>query len=261
MTLDYALAVVSGVCLFTTSFLALLVTTRPPSKNWRIYYEAAFGFIGVVGVGAVIWGGIRTAINGDKVEYYVDRIDTAASRTIPKKIDTQSSKIGTLDSEVLAQGGDIHTLQKENTTLAVQNGKLLAQNADLKGLMSQIATAAHLDAAPSGSAQELADQIIIRLSQVGTRVSALEKREPNSLYQGAHAIGTVANMSYTKGQQSISFGVVSTNLPLDFRKEILFQGAILKCAEVPYQGFMRTGAFTQYTYSTVICNIVGVAPQ
>jgi len=257
MLIDYVLSSLSGICLFATSFLALLVTTRPPSENRRIFYEVAFGLIGTVGVGAIILGGIRTAATSNKLEYHVGRIDTAASRTIPGKIDTQTDRIGTLNAQVSTQGEQLRAVQDENGVLAAQNGKLLAQNALLQGIMKQIATAAHLDAAPEGSAQQLADAIIERLSSVNRRVSALEQRSPDSLYRGAQAVAKVAQISYAPGGNTLSFGVVTASEELNFDRPFLFQWAVLKCSDTKANGGVAFGAVRQISYPNVACVIVG----
>jgi hypothetical protein len=257
MLLDYVLTVVSGACLFANSFLALIVTTRPPSERRRVYYEVAFGVLGTIGVVAVIWGGIRTAVTNNHVEAGVKHTETAVTTTIPKKIDTQGDAIATLKSQIGTQSGQLGALQYENGTLATQNGKLIAQNNLLDGEIKKIAAAAHLDAAPEGSAQQLADAIIEKLSSVGQRVSALEARDPNTLYMGVKEVGRVANIKPIGS--TVSF-TLTANAQVDFSKPFYLQWAEISCPPAQAGSSMSSGAFVAITYPVVSCTIVGRAP-
>lgn len=76
MFLDDALVAVSGIAVFAQALLGLLVTTRPPSEDRRIWYECAFGLIGTIGLVAIVWGGFRTVQSSSHVEQSLGRIET-----------------------------------------------------------------------------------------------------------------------------------------------------------------------------------------
>jgi hypothetical protein len=73
--LDYVLIVIAGMAMFAQAVLGLLVTTRPPSERRRIWYEIAFIAIGFAGVGAVVWGGVRTDETSNYLRYGVTHIE------------------------------------------------------------------------------------------------------------------------------------------------------------------------------------------
>jgi hypothetical protein len=75
--LDYILIVISGLTVFAQAMLGLLVTTRPPSEKRRIYYEVAFGVLGIIGCAAIIWGGIRANQSSNALNINIVGIKTS----------------------------------------------------------------------------------------------------------------------------------------------------------------------------------------
>jgi hypothetical protein len=176
-------------------------------------------------------------------------------------MNAQSDLITTLKSQADAQSDQLSSLQTENGNLALQNGKLIAQNKLLAGEMNRIATAAHLDAAPTGSAQQLADAIIEKLSGVSTRVSALEQRNPNGLYDGVKAIATVGSSSdVNPADNSVLLNSITAVEQLDFGKTFYLQWAAIRCSPTNYNAAVSFGAERHFEYSNVHCKIIGRAP-
>lgn len=83
--LDYTLITVAGVAVFAQALLGLLVTTRPPSEQRRIWYEISFGVLGAVGLVAVIWGGIRTAETQTRIDTNMQAIQSG-QQALPNKV-------------------------------------------------------------------------------------------------------------------------------------------------------------------------------
>lgn len=88
--LDYILIVVAGIAMFAQAMMGLLVTTRPPSIQKRIWYEIGFSVVGFLGVSAVVWGGVRTAETSNYIQYgvtHIEQMDIASSTIIKQQSD------------------------------------------------------------------------------------------------------------------------------------------------------------------------------
>jgi hypothetical protein len=259
MLIDYLLVIASSLSLGIQAWMGVRLTTSPLTDPKRLKrYELAFAVVGIIGFSAVVWGGYRNVRSAAHVETGVQRIETTVTKTGPK-IDTQSRQIQTLQGQVTTQGEQLTALQTENGTLATQNGQLLAKNALMYGELQKIAKAAHLDAAPEGSAQQLADAIIERLSSVGQRVSALEHRDEATLYQGVRAVGKVTGIT-SDNKTMITFGNITSDRPLAFANTFYFQWAALQCAPVESWGTAAIMGSATIGYRNVSCKIIGKAP-
>jgi hypothetical protein len=58
---DFILLLVAAACQLALGLLGFLVTVRSSKKTQRGRYEVAFVVIGIIGLGAIIWGGARSA--------------------------------------------------------------------------------------------------------------------------------------------------------------------------------------------------------
>ena len=190
MVLDYTLVIVSGLAVFAQAMLGLLVTTRPPSEQRRIRYEAAFAVIGIIGLAAIICGGIRTLQSSSHIEKSIGHIEQSG--------DTQRTSLVSLQSKIDAQSTQLTTLQQENGSLATQNGQLLSQNAQLDSDLKKIAGAANLKAVPAQSPEVTTSQVIQYLASIDQRLHKVEypPRDPNMLYDGPVAAAQVAIARY-----------------------------------------------------------------
>jgi hypothetical protein len=126
---DYALVAIAGLAVFGQSLLGLLVTTRPPAEERRKFYEIGFAAVGLVGLVAVIIGGIRTVQTSSHIETGITTIGVESAST--------RAKLAQQTSEIDGQ-------RKAIDKLADENGQLLGQKAELDGDIRKIASAVGL---------------------------------------------------------------------------------------------------------------------
>jgi hypothetical protein len=99
---DYVLIVVAGMAMLSQAILGLLVTTRPPSEQRRLWYEMAFSAIGIIGVGAVVWGGVRTAETSNYIKFgvsHIEQMGVATGDLLKRQFDILTAEKMLLDKE------------------------------------------------------------------------------------------------------------------------------------------------------------------
>ena len=74
--LDFALLLVAGLCQLALGLLGLRVSVHPPKKTMRGRYEFAFLLIGVIGLLAIVWSGIRSVNVQGAIAQGVEKIET-----------------------------------------------------------------------------------------------------------------------------------------------------------------------------------------
>jgi hypothetical protein len=77
--LDFSLLLVAGLCQFLLAYLGYRVSSRPPKKAVRGYYELAFALVGLVGFGAIGWSGYRSVGVMQVIADGVERIQVRLS--------------------------------------------------------------------------------------------------------------------------------------------------------------------------------------
>jgi hypothetical protein len=71
---DFTLLMVAAICQLALGFLGLRVTTRRVKKEHRSRYELAFVIVGLIGLAAIVWSGLRSGIVQQGIADGVERI-------------------------------------------------------------------------------------------------------------------------------------------------------------------------------------------
>ncbi len=142
---------------------------------------------------------------------------------------------------------------------------------DIKNVQSQmtrIAEAANVD--PSQSANILADKIIAKLNsfqrqlnQTNSNVAALQNppHAADGIYFDNQMVAKVAGITNPVDSNFV-IPVLTSPVPFDFSKIVLFQWAVIRCSPSGASSFTQQGADTRYSYWNVHCSTIGgIAPS
>lgn len=87
-------------------------------------------------------------------------------------------------------------------------------------------------------------------------------RLPNHVYDGDQDVAIVADLSYDKATGTLVFGLLTSQTPVDFSKELRFQWARIFCDNKKPYGGAAMGAAMNLEYKQVTCHVLGsVTPQ
>jgi hypothetical protein len=253
MGFDLLLILTIGLTQLGMSVIGIWWTFRPPRPDRHWIAAAAFGVVGVVGLGAVIWAGVRSNESSNQVEGRVVRIERTGTEN--------SGILKALKDRISEQAVQLQAVQQENITLSKQNGRLLVQNIALDVDIRKIAGAADLPARTDQSSQSLANQVIRYLATIDQRLHRVEHppRDPTTLYDGLLPVARVI-IGAEQGT-SLTLQRLSSSAVFDFSKTYLLQTATIKCMTVPMAGAITMGGDLQYFYDRVPCVRTGTAPQ
>jgi hypothetical protein len=83
--MDVFLSLVVVISQVAMAALGLIVTTRPPPPNRKKWFEAAFYFVAILGIGATSWGAWRTSAAQEHLsvtqDHVANGVDQLLSRT------------------------------------------------------------------------------------------------------------------------------------------------------------------------------------
>ena len=80
MSIDTLIVVCTALPAALMGVMGFVVTTRPPSKKSKIWYEIMFAVLAAVSVGFVIWGGLRNNVASSKLEGEITGIQNQMKR-------------------------------------------------------------------------------------------------------------------------------------------------------------------------------------
>jgi|GEM_PF-4999883 hypothetical protein len=117
---DFALFFVAGVCQLALGFLALRVSFRPPNKAQWARYVWAFLVIGLIGLVAVFWSGVRSAnvqqAIADGVEKIEVKLGISKGQTEEPKLFLQCDWV--VMPKVMPPSGEIFVFEPHSTNLS-----------------------------------------------------------------------------------------------------------------------------------------------